>query len=518
MRSFTQRAALTAAIVLAVSACNVSDADIEHWKHTQRGPRKITTVLVENRYEQPMRVHAARALIEMKHPNADGLELLQSAFQSMAPSDREPIIHALVGELRGMLGPQGAASAQGPTEQQIKAKDAAYVILRGDGRQSFANAEDRAALSSMVLDWVLADFNTRALAGSYTAEQIVQAIGPSSVDRLNQSITFSEQAIPVVVEIAKLVNGIATPQGKQSTTARIVAVATEIDAAAADARLRDIGRRLLENAHRPTDDAALGRAVGQLRTQYLTVLYEAIRTLGQPNGTDYLLTVASNPATPLERRKLALTAMANNVSTAHAQRLLGVVNCAAAAPATNCDIELRGIAVDRIGETRERAVIPQLFALYDTANGGAADQSFTLRWKLGEAIIKLGGAAIIPEFMQHLGAQRPAPFAGMTFAELNGEAQALGDLAPPPRESMRAYLTNNHPVPVRVLAMMFLGIKGEQSDLATLGQYTSETTPVTGEGWTDAQLTTVGAVATRTRQSLEQTLRQGQQTTPGGNR
>ena len=55
-------------------------------------------------------------------------------------------------------------------------------------------------------------------------------------------------------------------------------------------------------------------------------------------------------------------------------------------------------------------------------------------------------------------------------------------------------------------------------EVAALQPYMSEATPVTGEGWTDAQLTTVGAVATRTRQSLEQTLRQGQQTAPGGNR
>ena len=89
---------------------------------------------------------------------------------------------------------------------------------------------------------------------------------------------------------------------------------------------------------------------------------------------------------------------------------------------------------------------------------------------------------------------------------------------PPPRESLRAFLANTHPVPVRVLAMMFLGIKGEQADVVALQQYASEATPVTGEGWTDAQLTTVGAVATRTRQSLDQTLRQGQQTTPAGNR
>lgn len=535
MRSTCRKAALAAAIMLVLSGCNVTDADIEHWKHTQRGPRKITTVLVQPRYDQAMRVHAARALIEMKHPNANGLELLQSAFQSMSASDREPIIHALVPELQGMMASQPGATAQGPTEQMIKAKDAAYVILRGDGRSSFASAEDRSALANHVLDWVLADFNTRALAGSYTAEQIVQAIGPSSVERLTQAVSFSETAIPVTVEVAKLVNGIAAPQGKQAAVARIVTVAQEVEGAGATNRLKEIARRLLTGVGRNADEAAVTRAAEQLRGQYLTVLYEAIRTLGQPNGTDHLLAVATNPATPLDRRKLALTAMAGAVNSAHTQRLLSVVNCNAAAPAPDprnrnpapaapaaggaCDVELRGIAVDRVGETRDRAIVPQLFALYDASNGTFADQGFSLRWKLGEAIIKLGGAAILPEFMQHLGAARPAGFPGFTFAELNGEAQAIGDLAPPPRDAMRAYLAPGHPVPVRVLALMFLGIKGEQRDLATLQGFTSDTTPVTGEGWSDpqVQLTTVGAVATRAKQGLEQSLRQGQQANAGGN-
>jgi len=529
MRSIGRKAAITAAMVLVLTGCNVTDADIEHWKHTQRGPGKITTVLVEGRYEQSMRVHAARALIEMKHPNANGLELLQGAFSRMAATEREPIIHALVPELQSMLTPQGAASAQGPTEQQIKAKDAAYVILRGEGRVSFAGVEDRTTLTNMVLDWVLGDFNSRALAGSYTAEQLVQAIGPSSVERLTAAVRLEQNAIPVVVEVAKLINGIATPAGKQAAVTRVVSVAQEVEGPAGAPRLSQIAEALLRAANRPTDAASVARAADQLRGQYLTVLFEAIRTLGQPNGTEYLLSVASNAAAPLDRRKMALTAMAGTVTATHTQRLLAIATCGQApaaadpahhghdpappaAPATPCDVDLRGLAVDRVGETRDRAVLPQLFGLFDTANGGAADQGFMYRWKLGEAVIKLGGPTVIPEFMQHLGAPRAAPFAGFTFAEINGEAQAIGDLTPPPRAAMRGYLTPNNAVPVRVLAMMFLGVRGEQQDVATLQTYAADPAPVTGVGWDEPQLrlTTVGAVAQRTRTTLEQTLRQGQ--------
>ena len=117
--------------------------------------------------------------VEITHAAGDGWSLIERFIKK-----REPIIHALVPELQSMLSPQGGASAQAPSEQAVRAKDAAYVILRGEGRVSFAGAEDKATLTAMVLDWILADFNSRALAGSYTAEQLVNAIGPTAVTRL----------------------------------------------------------------------------------------------------------------------------------------------------------------------------------------------------------------------------------------------------------------------------------------------------------------------------------------------
>lgn len=514
-----RRAAALAGLIFVAAGCGVNDDDIEHWKHTQRGPRKIMTVLVGSTYGQPLRVHAARALVEMKHPNANGLEVLALAMQQMPASEREGIVHALLPELQRMMTAAATTPIAAPTEPQIKAKDAAYVLLRGDGRASFASVEDRAALATLILDWVLADFNQRALAGSYTAEQIVNAVGPTAADRLTRALTTDDTAIPVSVEIARLVNAVGTPAGKQAAVAQLIRNATEMGGAAATQRLRDKARALLTNGGRAVDDARVNTAAEQLRGQYLTVLFEAIKTLGQPNGTEYLLTVARDVAVPLERRRAALTAMTGKVTVANNAGLLAIVNaCPAGAPVggPQCDVELRGLAVDRIGETHGRDVIPTLFALFDQANGVAADMSFTLRWKIGEAILRLGGAGVLSDFMSHLAVGRPAPFAGFTFAEISGEAQAIGDIAPPPREALRAFTAASQAQPVRLLAMMFLGIKGETQDIALLQSFAADATPVTGEGWGDAHLTTVGAVATRAKENLQQALRAAQQAPANG--
>lgn len=498
-------AAVLVAVLMAVAGCSVSDADIERWKHTQRGPRKITTVLISTEYPQPMRVHAARALVEMKHPNANGLELLASALSQTPQSDREALVHALLPELRQMMNGAERPGAAGPTMEQIKAKDAAFVLLRGDGRASFANAEDRQILVNELLDWMLADFNSRALAGHATAEQIVRVAREAAVARLTAAINAQDNTIPVLGEFSRLINGVASPSGKQSATGRLVAVAREIEAPAATARFVARARELTQGRQMP--EATLNRLAETLREQYLSRVFEAIHTLGQPNGGEFLVQVAANVSAPLDRRKAALGSAQNLAPASQAQALLGIVNCATG---PSCDMALRGLAVDRLGEGGNRALIPQLFALFDAQNGGVADEGFVVRWKLGEAILRLGHAEVIPDFMNHLAVARPAPFAGYTFREINGEAQAIGDSNSPPRDLMRGYLGANFAPQVRALAVIFLGLKGEARDLAALDGLRADTTALTGEGWAAENVGTLGAVATRARESLSNTLHGGQ--------
>src|SRR5207253_2663198 len=83
-----------------------------------------------------------------------------------------------------------------------------------------------------------------------------------------------------------------------------------------------------------------------------------------------------------------------------------------------------GRPTDRLGETRDPAAIAPILTIFDNTNGGTANDEYTLRWKAGEAVLKLGGASFIPTFAQHLTATRPAAFTGYTFAEINGEASA----------------------------------------------------------------------------------------------
>lgn len=507
MRSSLLRAALVA-ILLAAIGCQVTDADIDHWKRTQRGPGKITAVLVGTRFARPLRVHAARALIEMKHPNANGLELLNSAMASMPPADREAILHDLLPSLRNQMRGVGQQTDSGPSEPQMRAKDAGYLLLR------YASGSDRDELSNLLLDWILADLNTRALAGQYTSEQIVEAIGRSATDRLLQAYSSNDDAITVSVQISQHVNRIADDAGKDRAVARLITISDEILSSNSTARMRESARRIIARGMAPNatiPEERLASGAEYVRGQYLALLWEAIKVLNRPRGSEYLISIAANPSVSLERRKLALAAVAGQVQASHAPALLAI-----ATNTQGTDLELRGAAIDRVGETSNRAVLPQLWQLFDTSNGGEQNQEYLFRWKIGEAILKLGGGTIVPEFVRHLTTPRvpgraapgqPAPtaFEGYTYREINGYALTLGDLAPPPTAAVRALLGNPN-MHVKALALLYLATKGEASDLSAIEALMRDATPMQGPGWASEGLSTLGAVAIRARQALRRTL------------
>jgi hypothetical protein len=295
---------------------------------------------------------------------------------------------------------------------------------------------------------------------------------------------------------------VASPQGKQAATARLVAVAQEFENPAINARLQAKARELLPGREIPA--ATMTRLVEQLREQYLVRVFDSIKTLGQPNGAEYLVGVAANASAPLERRKAALGAAQNFVPASQATALFGIVNCAPAPPAATWTFGAsRWTASARAAtatscrssspsSTRRTAAPPTTGS---SCGGSSARRSSSL-----------GGASVIPEFLTHLAVARPAPFAGYTFREVNGEAQAIGDITPPPRAVMRGYLAPTYAPQVRALAVIYLGLKGEASDLTTLDGLRADATAMTGEGWSAEQLGTLGAVATRAREGLNNSL------------
>ena len=163
---------LAGLLIVALSGCEATSEDIERWKGTQRGPAKITAVIVDDRYSDELRGQAAMALVEI----ADW-EHFQVALDRLAGQDRQGVIHAMVPRLGEMYtAGTAAASEEGPTDEQVLAKDAMIDIY------GLATPEDQLALQEHLLHWTTSDFNAHFLPGRRNISVIVERVGaPATV-------------------------------------------------------------------------------------------------------------------------------------------------------------------------------------------------------------------------------------------------------------------------------------------------------------------------------------------------
>ena len=166
-------------LALTTGGCEATAEDIERWKGTQRGPAKITSVIVDDRYSDDLRAQAAVALVEIVH-----WDNFNAAFQRLPEPQRQAVIHAMVPRLREMYE-RGAAEAteEGPTDPQVNAKDAMIAVY------AWAAPADQEAMREPLLDWLTADFNAHYLPGRESIGGMAEKIGAPAALALAKTLT-----------------------------------------------------------------------------------------------------------------------------------------------------------------------------------------------------------------------------------------------------------------------------------------------------------------------------------------
>jgi hypothetical protein len=69
---FVARSLLAVMALSALLGCKVNSDDIEYWRRTVKGPRKIVAVLLSDHYSLELRTRAATALVEMERNDVEG--------------------------------------------------------------------------------------------------------------------------------------------------------------------------------------------------------------------------------------------------------------------------------------------------------------------------------------------------------------------------------------------------------------------------------------------------------------
>jgi hypothetical protein len=496
-RSHLRRALRLAAPLLLIgmaAACAVTEEDIVRWETTQRGPGRIVAVLMADKYEDALRVRAGVALVEMEPRTGDhsvnGLDELQHALEQLPEDTRARIVDGMASHLLAIMRGEGAGAAPADSTTvppiQIRAKDAAYLII------GWGSAETRASLTDGIVGWFVEDFNGRNLAGTYSAEQVVRALGAPAASRLVDAMTAR---IPqaALVQIANLIAQIGDDATKARAAERLVAVELELEGAEFGAWLTERYRNQLTERGITRSDAEISVGVETNRELYINegALPAMHHLADQAVVANRLLAIAqvATPTAPttaaaLETRRVtALQAMEGHVRADQVAALLAI----ALAPTNSAQV--RDYAFDRIADSHDRSVLPQLWPLA-TQDGTARRDAWRERWRVGSLLLTLGGPDTVVEWFTRLPAIRDVRYAR---EELHGYAERLAQMRPEPTATVRAQLTSPDWWD-QAIALYYFERAGTEADIPALQRLTSSTTATVGEHWEEHD--TIGKIAT----------------------
>lgn len=496
----TNPLALTLAFVALalVAGCKVTGDDVEHWKGTVKGPGKIVAVILADKYPMELRTHAALALVQMERNDVDGLAELQRALQRLPPDTQREVIDGITPGLISLMRGEGAA--QTPTEagvvpppsaQQKRAKDAGFLLI------AQASPATRAQLTEAVVGWYVQDFGGRLLAGNYSAEQVVRALGAPGAAVLVNALN-ARMPKEAMTKVAELVGQLGDPAAKARTSQRLIEIEREMESAPFLEWLKGNVRAQLQAASAP------GRAVNEARvTDVATFNRESFINDGvlpamkfladQPTVAARLLEIASQPSAEgdllSERRKRSLMALEGKATAAMLQQLLTIALDPAAPTA------VRDYSFDRVGDIRSPEALPRLWPIVSNV----AD--WRLRWRVGEMVLSIGGGGVATEFLVKLPTGADASYAP---EELAGYATRLGQFSPLPNEIMRAQLASPDWWD-RVIALRYFERKGTAADIPALQALVADSTAVKGPDATSWEAGyTVGKVATSALAALRE--------------
>lgn len=486
--------ALPLLLAAMLASCAVTEVDIETWKGTVRGPGRIVAVLSAPRYHDELRVRAGMALVEMERSDVDGVSELQTAIRNLPEADRTRIVDGMTPSLLQLMRGEGAAASATPADPddppspiQIRAKDAAFLLI------GYASPSFQQQLTDGVVGWFTVDFNGRNLSGSFSAEQVVRQLGAPACGQLIEAMSAR---IPqaALVQIALLISQLGDAPTKARAAERLVALEREMEGAEFGAWLTDRIRSQAVASSRTLTDAQIQTAVELNREQFITLgAMPAMHQLAdQPVVVARLLEIAqiATPTPPTtvaaltDRRVKALQALEGHTPASATQTLLALGLSDTTPPG------VRDYAFDRVADSHDRSVIPQLWPLATQINAENDHTIWRVRWRVGSLLLTLGGADVVAEWFTRLPVGEHIRYAR---EELHGYAERLAQIRPEPTAIVRAQLASTDWAH-QVVALYYFERAGVEADLPAIQALATSTTATHGDHWEEHA--TLGTIAT----------------------
>jgi hypothetical protein len=181
-----------ACMALAGACDDVDSSNIQRWKGTQKGPRKLESALANHGVPPRLRAEAGLALIEIGKADA-----AEQTLAGLAPADRSAVAAELIPLLAGVL-------QAGSVTQARDARDGLFAL-----RTQLAATDQAkiAEIDAVLLPALGKELRAgRVAGGRYSIERILQTIGPAAAPTLLQVLEDPAAPYIGVVELLSKVS------------------------------------------------------------------------------------------------------------------------------------------------------------------------------------------------------------------------------------------------------------------------------------------------------------------------
>ena len=394
-----------------ISGCAVTEEDLTRWETTLGGPKRLSAVVLHDKYPHELRVQAAMALIRMKPRKGQvvGIDRLikgtlvcdQEYIKPGEPCQRSQLSPEARGKILADLipmvieelekePPKPAQKGQTPPDPSFKFKDAAFLMLTYEKTQVVADEALRKLLGSALTDWAMADFDRRLndRGQAYGMEQLLRHVGPSSVVRLPEQMTKDGKNL---AKIADMVAKIGSQDTREAASKKLVEIVKYTASQEwGKEKLPELKEANRKAGFDPTDKQ-LEKQLADFQNESVVRVYASMKKVGGEAVVTYCLDVAADKKQEAARRQTALAALEGHISRkndGHIKQLFEIAK--SDAPPEVIDQTFR-----RIRELPREKVIDQLYGFFES-------KDWKLRRLAGATILQMSTAKDVGEFVAKL--------------------------------------------------------------------------------------------------------------------
>jgi hypothetical protein len=467
------------------AGCAVQEQDLARWETTQGGPKRLSAVVLFDKYPLALRVEAAMALVRMKprkgrHVGIDRLvkgtlvcdpEYLDDtepcAKKQLSPDVRAQILADLIPRLIDELKkepPKPTQGGQAPPDPSFKFKDAAFLMLSYDKTQVITDPALRKQLEDALIEWAMKDFERRLndQTQAFGMEQLLRHIGPPAVRGLP---ALMERDTRNLAKVSDLISKIGAKETKEEASRRLVEIATYVASndwkKEHESELKEANRK----AGFDPPENLFQEQLSNYQDESLTRVYASMKQVGGDAVVDYCLQVAATDGVDSKRRQTSLAALEGHIDKKNEKHIKALLAVAAGEKTPD---EVVDQAFRRLHEMPRDAVIKDLYAMM-------AGKDWKRRRLAAVTILKMSTAQHISEFLTNLGEQATKNF---NLAEALTYGAYLGELPEgDPLKSLLPFMSDGK-VQARIAALSYYYSFGDKTQVDAIKKYEGDATKV----------------------------------------